>query len=34
LLDAQGKEVLRNTIGNTGIGLNGNLDVFDLPSGM
>jgi len=34
LLDAQGKEVLRNTIGNTGIGLNGNLDVSGLPSGM
>jgi len=34
LLDAQGKEVLRNTIGNTGLGLNGNLDVSGLPSGM
>ena len=34
LLDAQGKEVLRNTIGNTGIGLNGSLDVSVLPSGM
>jgi len=33
LLDAQGKEVLRNTIGNTGLGLNGNLDVSGLPSG-
>ena len=34
VLDAQGKEVLRNTIGNTGLGLNGSLDVSGLPSGM
>jgi len=34
LLDAQGKEVLRHTIGNSGLGLNGNLDVSGLPSGM
>lgn len=34
VLDAQGKEVLRNTIANTGIGLNGNLDVSALPGGM
>jgi hypothetical protein len=34
LLDAQGKEVLRSTIGNTGLGLSGNMDVSGLPSGL
>jgi hypothetical protein len=34
LVDAQGKEVLRGTMGNTGLGLNGNLAVSGLPSGL
>ncbi len=34
LLDAQGKEVVRNPIGSTGLGLSGNLDVSGLLSGM
>ena len=34
LLDAQGKEVLREQVGNSGNALRGNLDVSALPSGL